>query len=67
MNEFDRDCRRVEPFLADPETFARGINQQRPNPFAAIQDRVAHRFMQSAGRAIDRRQGPVKPGNYPFV
>lgn len=56
VNHFHCRCGARQHALIGIEQCAGGKYQQRPNPLAAIQHRVAHRLMQAGRRGFGWRQ-----------
>ena len=52
---------RQNRFGHSTDRLAGGAHQNRPNPFAAGEHRVAHRFVKSAGQAVDVGEEGVEP------
>ena len=57
MHQLDGDCRRIEHVGRHAQRLARGIDQQRPDPLATTQRRVAHGLVQDRRRHALRRAG----------
>ena len=60
MNQFDRRGRRVEQRFRNAQAFSCGVNEQWTHPLATVEDRVAHRFVQSARLYVTTRQHGVE-------
>jgi len=55
VNEFDGNSRGIEPGAVGPQALARGVDEQRPDPLAAVEHGIAHGFVQP-GRVCGRRR-----------
>ena len=60
VDEFHRAGGRIEIRQPASHGQARGIDQQRPYPFAAVESRIAHRLVETPGNDVVLRQHPFQ-------